>query len=136
MRTGEVDTLYISRKFRVLYFFAALAIVLIHSGIMAGMDKQAVWCRSAIDIYTQRLTCWAVPFFFAAAGYWFSQGGYMRGKQSYLIISQEQDSFASGAVFSFHIDSACSFSPRFDGGKHHRPQVDMDKHRIFRAIVV
>ena len=35
MRTGEVDTLYISRKFRVLYFFAALAIVLIHSGIMA-----------------------------------------------------------------------------------------------------
>jgi len=32
MRTGEVDTLYISRKFRVLYFFAALAIVLIHSG--------------------------------------------------------------------------------------------------------
>jgi len=86
MRIGEVDAMYISRKFRVLYFFAALAIVLIHSGIMAGMDKQAVWCRTAIDIYTQRLTCWAVPFFFAAAGYWFSQGGYMRGKQSYLIF--------------------------------------------------
>ena len=33
MRTGEVDAMYISRKFRVLYFFfAALAIVLIHSG--------------------------------------------------------------------------------------------------------
>lgn len=32
MRIGEVDAMYISRKFRALYFFAALAIVLIHSG--------------------------------------------------------------------------------------------------------
>lgn len=81
-----MNNMYISRKFRVLYFFAALAIVLIHSGTMAGMDKQAAWCRAAVNIYTQRLTCWAVPFFFAAAGYWFSQGGYMHGKQSYLMF--------------------------------------------------
>jgi len=84
MRIVEVDMMYISRKFRVLAFFAALAVVLIHSGIMPGMDSQAQWCRMAVDIYTQRLTCWAVPFFFMAAGYWFSQGGYMRGRQTYL----------------------------------------------------
>ena len=81
---------YISCKFRVLSFFAALAVVLIHSGIMAGMDRQAEWCRTVVDVYTQRLTCWAVPFFFAAAGYWFSQGGYMADRQTYAMFLRKK----------------------------------------------
>ena len=86
MRTSEVDTLYISRKFRVLSFFAAIAVVFIHSATMTGMEDQAAWCRSVIDIYRNRITCWAVPFFFVTAGYWFSQGGYMRRRQTYLVF--------------------------------------------------
>lgn len=74
--SNERDMSYISRKMRVLSLFAAFAIVFIHSGCLAGLEHQSVWCQQLVDICTQKMTCWAVPLFFCMAGYWFAVGRY------------------------------------------------------------
>ena len=55
--SNERDVSYISRKMRVLSLFAAFAIVFIHSGCLAGLELQSVWCQQLVDICTQKMTC-------------------------------------------------------------------------------
>ena len=76
----DFDLEYLSRKCRILAFFAAVAVVAIHSDCTLVMSNPAAWDMFVQKLYCQRLVKWAVPFFFMLSGFWFARSAYMKGK--------------------------------------------------------
>ena len=79
----DFDFKYLSRKCRILAFLAAIAVVAIHSDCTMVLTAPAAWNVFAEKLYCQRLTKWAVPFFFLLSGVWFARGAYARGDDGY-----------------------------------------------------
>ena len=79
----DFDVAYLGRKCRILAFFAAVAVVAIHSDCTWTMDAPAAWNLFIQKLYCQRLTRWAVPFFFLLSGVWFARGTYVKGNVGY-----------------------------------------------------
>ena len=61
----------ISIKCRNISIAAIVCVVAIHSNSLVTESNSPRWMWILCDILFRKLTCWAVPFFFAASGYWF-----------------------------------------------------------------
>lgn len=61
----------ISAKCRNLSVAAIVCVVAIHSHSLVTQATSPHWMWVLCDIAFGKLTCWAVPFFFAVSGYWF-----------------------------------------------------------------
>lgn len=79
----DFDIGYLGRKCRVLALLAAVAVVAIHSDCTPVLAAPATWNVFVESLYCQRLTKWAVPFFFLLSGVWFARGAYARGDAGY-----------------------------------------------------
>lgn len=61
----------ISIKCRNLSVVAIVCVVAIHSNVLVIEADAPRWMYILCDVLFGKMTCWAVPFFFAASGYWF-----------------------------------------------------------------
>ena len=61
----------LSIKCRNLSAVAIVCVVAIHSNVFVAESNAPCWMQMLCDILFGKLTCWAVPFFFASSGYWF-----------------------------------------------------------------
>ena len=65
------DLQRISVKCRNMSVAAIVCVVAIHSHALVTQTASPHWMWVLCDIVFGKLTCWAVPFFFAVSGYWF-----------------------------------------------------------------
>ena len=70
----------ISIKCRNLSVIAIACVVAIHSNSLVAESNSPRWMQVLCDVLFGKLTCWAVPFFFAASGYWFGAKECVEGK--------------------------------------------------------
>ena len=77
---SDIGIYNLSRKCRALSFLAAVAVVAIHSDCTFVMDSPAPWNLFIQKLFCQRLTKWAVPFFFLLSGMWFGRSAYVKGQ--------------------------------------------------------
>lgn len=80
----DFDFSYFSKKCRLLSFLAAIAVVAIHSDCTFVLDNPARWNVFVENLFCQRLSKWAVPFFFLISGVWFARSSYAKGAVGYL----------------------------------------------------
>ena len=97
---------YLSRKCRLLSFVAALAVVAIHSDCTFVLDNPARWNVFVERLFCQRLSKWAVPFFFLMSGRkkHLREGGFWLS----AIYRREGKIACSALVALFHCRNACA----------------------------
>ena len=66
-----MNDVQLSRKVTVLSFLAMVCVVTIHSQTVAALAHPAHWNVMLQRLLGGTLTCWAVPFFFMASGYFY-----------------------------------------------------------------
>lgn len=68
----------VSRKLKALGLVAAVAVVLIHSPAIGGVEHVVQWNTRVHTWLCAVMMDWAVPLFMLMSGYWFGRGGYVR----------------------------------------------------------
>lgn len=66
----------LSRKIKVLSFWAMISVLFIHSNTLGAFPEAASWNVFLQRFLTRALSSWAVPFFFIVSGFWFANGKY------------------------------------------------------------
>lgn len=66
----------LSRKIKVLSFWAMISVLFIHSNTLGTFPEVASWNVFLQRLLTRSLSSWAVPFFFIVSGFWFANGNY------------------------------------------------------------
>ncbi len=74
-----------SRRWRVLSVLAMLSVVLIHANGGADSYSMSKWNVFVHSFFADKLTAWAVPFFFVQSGYWAARV-YCQESRSYFSL--------------------------------------------------
>jgi len=77
---GMLNDYRVSVKCRNLAVVAIACVVAIHSNSLITEENSPRWMYLLCDVLFGKLTCWAVPFFFAASGCWFGLRECSKGK--------------------------------------------------------
>lgn len=75
-----------SHKMTCLAVLATISVVYIHSTAYLTMQNPARWNVFVETLITRSFTRWAVPFFFAASGFWFGRSEYVSAKIPYHAL--------------------------------------------------